>query len=258
LVPASSLVLAAVGLLVLALWSLRSSDRQRRQVQDAFGSFLDPRVVDLLLEGEPLTANRPVTILFSDIRNFTTLCEGRAPQDIMNLLNTYFEQQVSVIRRHGGLLDKFIGDAIMAIWNAPQDQPDSAVAAVEAALDMVDALQAIRQAPGLAGLADGLEIGIGIHTGNATVGILGSAHSRSYTVIGDAVNLSSRIEGCTKGVARILVSEDTRRACGERFVFVDRGEFSVKGRQQTVRLYEPQRRSVGLVAQRRVMAGDVG
>ncbi|MFQ5934939.1 MAG: CHASE2 domain-containing protein [Acidiferrobacterales bacterium] len=216
---------------------------QRRRVTQLFGRFLDPRVVTRLVDQGETTASlsgqkREVTVLFSDIRSFTTLSEKQAPQSIVDLLNRYFARQVEVIYHHQGTLDKYIGDGIMAFWGAPTDQPNHAARAVAAARDMVAALEAFRDELGSAG--DGFDIGIGIHTGEAVVGFIGSPeHRQDYTVIGDTVNTASRIEGKTRGRCRVLVSAATRRACGEAFEFRDRGRAKLKGRTKEVRLYEP-------------------
>jgi len=246
--PVSALALGALALLSFGLLSSRLEMAQRRHVQDMFARFVDPRIVQNLSEVEheaqaEVSASREVTVLFSDIRGFTSLSEHRRPEEIVAILNRYFEMQVEVIFRHGGTLDKFIGDAIMAFWGAPMAQPAHASLAVAAALDMADALQRFaadmaREAPGTA-----FDIGIGVHSGPAVVGFLGTARRLDYTAIGDTVNLSSRIEGCTKGIARVLVSESTRALCQDDFDFVDHGDFAVKGREQAVRLYEPRRRA---------------
>jgi adenylate cyclase len=184
---------------------------------------------------------REITILFSDIRGFTTLSETRSPEAVVALLNRYFSRQVDVVFRHGGTLDKFIGDAIMAFWNAPGDVPDHADRAVATALEMCRQLDEFRAEllEAEPELGD-FDVGIGLHTGPAVVGFLGSDTRMEYTAIGDTVNLGSRIEGTTKGVARVLVSESTRAACDPgRFRFEHRGQFHVKGREKPVDLYEP-------------------
>ncbi len=218
---------------------LRERAERERPVQ-LFSRFVNPHVVQELIargglarEGE----SREVTVLFSDIRGFTSLAEGRAPREVVGLLNRYFSRQVGVIFRHDGSLDKFIGDAIMALWGAPLDDARHAEKAIACALEMSAALEAFRREAGELGAE--LDVGIGIHSGPAVVGLIGSEQRREYTAIGDTVNLASRIEGLTKGVARILVSEDTMRLAGDCYDFTDRGTFQVKGRAREVRLYEP-------------------
>jgi adenylate cyclase len=216
----------------------------RREAVRAFGRFVDPRVVQTLVAsggGDPRRSkgqSKVVTLLFSDIRGFTTLSESRSPEEVVEILNRYFSRQVDVIFRHGGTVDKFIGDAIMAFWGAPVDDPRHAQNAVRAALEMARVVDEFRrELPGA--LASEFDIGIGLNTGPAVVGFIGSENKLDYTAIGDTVNLASRIEGATKGVARILVSGATRAACGEEFMFTDRGTFKAKGKTEEVRLYEP-------------------
>lgn len=225
---------------VRAFWLER---QQRQRVTQLFSRFLDPRVVAGLVEkGETdstLTGQkREITVLFSDIRGFTTLSEQKTPQEIVDILNRYFSRQVEVIFRHGGTLDKYIGDAIMAFWGAPTEQPDHARRALAAAREMEQTLLAFRKEMG----ADGehFDIGIGLNSGEAVVGFIGSPeHRQDYTVIGDTVNTASRIEGATKGRARILVSEATRNAVGPDVTFKDHGFAKLKGKGEEVRLYEP-------------------
>jgi adenylate cyclase len=216
--------------------------RQRLRTSGMFKRFLDPRVVSSLIEQGEIDHRgsaeaREVTVLFSDIRGFTALSEVSTPEEVVALLNSYFSRQVDVIFRHKGTLDKFIGDAIMAFWGAPVAAEDHARQAVAAALEMSEALEDLRGQ--LGALGEGLEIGIGIHTGRAVVGFIGSSDRLDYTVIGDTVNLASRIEGMTKGIARILVSEATRDAVGDAYDWRDCGSHHVKGRENPVRLYQP-------------------
>ena len=211
---------------------------------DIFGRFMDPNVVHQLVDSgqteQTLHAkNCKVTVLFSDIRNFTTLSERHTPLEIVKLLDDYFSLQVKVIFTHHGTLDKFIGDAIMAFWGAPLENENQEVEAVEAALAMVEQLEAFRLQQNL----PEFNIGIGIHTGEAVVGAIGGEQRYDYTVIGDTVNVASRVEGITKNRCHILVSSSTREACADHFDFTEQGSYTLKGREEPVILFTPSRKS---------------
>ncbi len=255
---AGSYWLALQGLLVsvvsglICLWLLLASAlalfylRRRQQLQDTirlFSRFMDPVVVDQLVsrdDPEALLASKEcqLTVLFSDIRNFTTLSEQHSASEIVSLLEGYFNSQVAVLFKHQATLDKFIGDAIMAFWGAPLDNPQQADQAVLAALEMLDNLDAFRRDYN----CPDFDIGIGLHTGPAVVGLVGASQRYDYTAIGDTVNLASRIEGLTKGRAHLLISQATRQACSLPLDFIPQGEHQVKGRAEPVQLFEPRRR----------------
>ncbi len=230
-----------------ALLAYLREKRTREQAVRLFGRFLNPEVVDrLVARGETVESlsgrAHEISVLFSDIRGFTSLSEQRTPQQVVELLNHYFSLQVEVVFRHGGTLDKFIGDCIMAFWGAPIADPRHAERAVACALEMQQTLAAFkkRHAAELGDLAEGFDIGIGIHSGPAVVGFIGAEQKLEYTAIGDTVNLASRIEGLTKGLARILVSAETVAGSANSVRFRARGSYTVKGRQQTVELFEPE------------------
>jgi len=231
-----------------ALYEYLDERRTRQRSMQMFSRFVDSHVVnDLVSEGEEglkkyfNSQRTSVSVLFSDIRGFTTMSQHREPEEIVSILNDYFSRQTDVIFHHGGTMDKFIGDAIMAFWGAPISDPDHAQHAVEAALDMVDSLHEFRAT--LSGeLGDTFDIGIGIHSGEAVVGMIGSENKLDYTCIGDTVNTASRLEGQTKGRARILVSAATRESCNDTIGFIEHGAVSVKGRDEPVMLYEPFRK----------------
>jgi len=219
--------------------------RARLEAVSLFSRFVNPHVVKQLVERggiEGAGQTREVTLLFSDIRGFTTLSETRRPEEVVALLNRYFSLQVDVVFSHGGSLDKFIGDCIMALWGAPLDDKDHARHAVACALEMADTLQQFKRELGAEDAS--FDVGIGIHSGPAVVGLIGSDKRREYTAIGDTVNLASRIEGLTKDAKRrILVSKDTMERCADAFDFVSCGSHHVKGRAQPVELFEPRRKS---------------
>ncbi len=226
--------------------------RTRDQAVSLFGRFLNPNVVRQIVEhGETVESlsgrSSEVTVLFSDIRGFTTLSETRDPQEVVKLLNRYFDRQVDVVFRHGGTLDKFIGDCIMAFWGAPVDDPQHAAHAVAAALEMQEVLldfkKALQAEAGEAAAPVEFDVGIGVHSGNAVVGFIGAQKKLDYTAIGDTVNLASRVEGLTKDVARVLVTRDTMESCAgmQGIRFIPKGAFAVKGRAAKVELFEPVR-----------------
>lgn len=218
-------------------------ERKNRLLKSAFASYVPRDVVDKIardasavkLGGE----KKMLTVLFSDIRGFTSYSEKMDPQDLVSVLNNYLSKMSEAIFRHKGTIDKFIGDAIMAIFGAPIEQPDHASRACEVALDMISMLQEVNKDQADRGQPP-LRIGIGLNTGEMTVGNIGSQKRFDYTVIGDAVNLGSRLEGLTKTFAvDIIISEMTYEFCERtRFVFRELGEVIVKGKDQPVRMYQ--------------------
>ncbi len=239
----TSLVLLFLFYLGSTLLDILKERRDKEHAVTMFSRFVNPHVVKELIAHGGLARGgerRQVTLLFSDIRGFTSLSETRSPEEVVAMLNDYFSMQVGVIFKHGGALDKFIGDAIMAFWGAPLDDAQHAEHAIEAALEMYERVCEFKVKMGETGLV--FDVGIGLHSGPAVVGLIGSEQRREYTAIGDTVNLASRIEGLTRGVAPVLVSEDTMKLCPDAFDFVDRGSHPVKGRLQGVRLFEPRRK----------------
>ncbi len=179
-----------------------------------------------------------MTVLFTDVRGFTTLCEGREPQQVLALLNEYFSVLTTVIEQHGGVVDKYIGDAVMALFGAPVLCEDAAERAVRAALAMQVALDDLN-----ARLAErdllSLVTGVGINSDRVVVGNMGSQSRNNYTAIGDGVNLASRLEGLSKryGVA-VVVSDSTRRQAPD-YLYLPLDLVRVKGKQQPVEIFEP-------------------
>jgi adenylate cyclase len=180
---------------------------------------------------------REVTVLFSDIRGFTALAENLAPRAVLELLDDYFGRMAMIVKGHDGVVGKFLGDGLLAFWGVPDDDRDHAHKAVRAALDMQRELVDVNRQREVDGLAP-LRIGIGVHTGPVAAGMLGGAEHAEYTVIGDAVNVASRIEGLTKTHgADVLVSETTWARCGERFGGTKLAAEEIRGRREPVVLY---------------------
>ena len=185
--------------------------QERDKLRATMGKYMTAQVMSHVLANEIELGGKAleVTILFCDLRDFTTLSENKTPHDVVALLNEYFTEMVEVIHDQGGVVDKYIGDNIMAVFGAPVSRPDDAIHAVGAAVRMRAALAALNVRFAERGLAQ-LRFGIGLHTGEVVAGNIGSPQRMEYTVIGDAVNLASRLEGATKqhGVD-VLISEAT-------------------------------------------------
>jgi adenylate cyclase len=212
----------------------------RRRVRDSFGRYVSKEVMERVLAEAPSLKGerREVSVLFSDLRGFTTLSEKMEPEAMAAHLNEYFEAMTAAIFPHRGMINKFIGDAVMAIFGAPMQDRDHALHAVQSALAMDRALKALNAKWEAAGLPR-LEMGIGVHTGQVFAGNIGGADRIEYTVMGDVVNVGSRVEGLNKDLGTtILVTEETFVAVGDRVKARDCGPQKVKGRVEKVRVYE--------------------
>ncbi|GIW40812.1 MAG: hypothetical protein KatS3mg076_1389 [Candidatus Binatia bacterium] len=177
-------------------------------------------------------------MLFSDIRGFTSLAEGWDPEELISTMNAYFEEMTDVVFAHGGTLDKYMGDAVMAFWGAPLEQSDHARRACATALEMLRRLEALNRAWAEEGKPE-LECGIGIATGEMIVGNLGSRRRLSYTVVGDSVNLASRLEALNKTYGtRILLSENVVELAGGDFLVREIDRIQVRGKTRATRIFE--------------------
>jgi adenylate cyclase len=214
--------------------------KERDKLRTTFGKYMTSTVMDHLLAGKVSLGGESlvVTILFTDIRSFTTISEKMDPQQLVALLNEYFTEMVGIVMQEDGVVDKYIGDAIMAVFGAPVPKPDDAVRAVRAAVRMRRALRELNRRLEARGKPT-LRTGIGIHTGEVVAGNIGSEKRMEYTVIGDAVNLASRLETSTKELGvNVLISEDTYERTKHVIEARPVREITVKGRKAPVMTYE--------------------
>ena len=214
---------------------------ERDRVRDLLGKVVSPEIATQLLQSDLKLGGeeREVTILFSDLRDFTTLSERLAPMAVLALLNRYLDRMSAIIEQHGGVIDKYIGDAIMALFGAPVALADAPERAIAAARDMVRALDTLNQELAAEGQPV-LAFGIGINTARVVAGNMGSNTRLNYTVIGDGVNLASRLEGLTKDPAygtAIIVSDATLQAMRVRPAARALGEVKVKGKAELVKIF---------------------
>lgn len=222
-------------------WQYFVEGREKRQVKKVFSRFVAKDVFDRLVADPTLASlggsRRTMTVLFSDVRGFTAMSEKGTPEEVVRQLNEYFTRMVDVLFAHKGTLDKFVGDMVMALFGAPLDDPDHADHAVETALAMSAALDALNARWAVEGRPT-LDIGIGINTGEMVAGNIGSESIMSYTVIGDAVNLGARLESLNKEYAsRVIISEFTRAALKGRYELRPLGSVVVKGKSKPVEIF---------------------
>ncbi|HXH71969.1 MAG TPA: adenylate/guanylate cyclase domain-containing protein [Mariprofundaceae bacterium] len=229
--------------LTINLMKCARRDIERYQKQLADSKALHPFVNNSVLEqisqqgakGTLANQKRLVTVLFADIRGFTSLSEHLAPDEMVPMLNEYFDTMVKVIHTHHGVVDKFIGDAIMAVFGLTQPKDRSTLDAVRAALAMREAVQELMQRREAQGMPV-FSIGIGLNTGEVVAGTIGSENRKDYTVIGDTVNVASRLESLAKN-NQIVASEDTRRRCQSHFSMQQLGRVQLKNRKEPVSCY---------------------
>ncbi len=219
-----------------------NESQRRQELHGMFGQYVPPAHINRMLASDDAGSfegeTREMSVLFADIRSFTTISEGLDAVQLKTMLNEFFTPVTQVIFDSGGTIDKYIGDLVMAFWGAPLDDPEHRSHAIGAALDMLKTVDEIRPQLVAAGYPE-IHIGIGVNSGPMSVGDMGSSYRRAYTVLGDAVNLGSRLEGLTKyyGVS-LLVGEESRRADdGFLYRFIDKVQ--VKGKGRSVRIYEP-------------------
>lgn len=207
--------------------------REKLMVESIFSRYLKPEIVQKIVENpekalESLKGTtREATVLFADIRGFTSFCENKKPEEVVKKLNSIFEKATEVIFSEDGMIDKFIGDGIMVLFNVPDDQNDHADRAVRTAIKIMEAMKE---------MGEGLVFGIGINSGEVVAGNIGSSKRMEYTAIGDTVNTASRICSVAKG-GEILISEETKLRLKGDFLLEEAGEWSLKGKSGKIKLY---------------------
>jgi adenylate cyclase len=253
--PAEPLVALGASFASLGITDFAVEQRRRRTIHAAFGQYLAPVLVDRLASDPGLVKlsgeRKMMTILFADVRGFTTISETMqsCPEELTTLINQILEPLSDAVLKHGGTIDKYVGDCVMAFWNAPIDDPDHARHAVAAALDMIDAMPELnRQLTGIQGdlPAGRVDIGVGINTGECVVGNMGTARRFNYSVVGDAVNVASRLEGLSKDYgAPIIVGEATVELAEQDFIFEELDNVAVRGSRRAQTIYRVSRRRSG-------------
>jgi adenylate cyclase len=237
-----SLLLVMATSSIYVVHHLLKENKERRRIHGMFGQYVPLEHINKLIENPKQISTegekREMTVLFSDIRNFTALSEPLSTRELKTFLNRYLTPITKIIFNNNGTIDKYVGDMVMAFWGAPLANPKHAEQAVIAAMQMQQKITELQSTFCKAGLPT-ISAGIGIHTGNMNVGDMGSDFRRAYTVLGDAVNLGSRLEGLTKfyGV-KILLSEDTKKQCPEKIIFRYIDFVQVKGKQDAIKIYE--------------------
>lgn len=230
-----------IGVLAKAFDEMVVGLKERAKAYSVMKQGMGASVVEMLMgmrEEDLSGQNKTVTVLFSDLRDFTKFSDGHSPEEVVLMLNEYFEVMVDVVARHGGWLDKFIGDAIMAVWGVPTTSENDAYRAVQAALEMRIELANLNTRRIVRG-QNPIKIGIGLHCGQVIVGKIGSAERANLTVIGDTVNQSSRIESSTKAFGvDILLSEQLQQVVQSQFATELAGQAKVKGKSEQLRLYK--------------------
>lgn len=241
--PLATPLVTVAGLFLLnTAYGFFIETRAKRQITRLFGQYVPPELADKMsqdpthysMEGQ----SREMTVLFSDIRGFTNFSEGLPPTDLAEVLNAYLSRMTAIVQQHRGTIDKYIGDAVMAFWNAPMDMPNHAEAAVQAALDMQAALPQLNREFAARGWPE-VKIGIGVNTGRMSVGNMGSEFRLSYTVMGDAVNLGSRLEGITKQYGVGTLATEATVAADHIHQFMKIDVVRVKGKEKPVAIYQP-------------------
>ena len=226
----------------ITIYRYVTEEREKKKIKGAFQYYLTPSVVNEILRDPSKLKlggdKKRLSVMFSDIRGFTSISEKLSPENLVQLLNEYLTAMTNIVFKHDGLLDKYIGDAIMAVFGAPLEQPDHAQRACHTAVEMIEELKRLQEKWAAEGWPE-INIGIGVNTGDMVVGNMGSEMRFDYTVMGDSVNLASRLEGTNKEYGtRMIISEFTHAVVNDEFVCRELDAVRVKGKRLPVRIYE--------------------
>jgi adenylate cyclase len=234
-IPALSIV---VTFITIVTYRVMTEEKEKKKIKSMFGKYVSPQVVENLLVNPPELGgvDKELTVLFSDIRGFTTLSETMTPQELVNHLNVYLTAMTDIILEYKGTLDKYVGDEVMCFWGAPLPEPNHAMLACMCALRQIESLKALNeQWPS----ERRINIGIGLNSGIMTVGNMGSPGRMNYTLMGDNVNLGARLEGTNKQYSTtIIISENTYSLVKERVIVRELDNIRVKGKNKPVLIYE--------------------
>jgi adenylate cyclase len=239
---ATSLVMVGTAFALNMSYGYFVESRSKRELANLFSTYVPPELVDEMVKQPDKysmqATDKELTVMFSDMRGFTHMSETMEPTQLQRLLNHVFSRLTHLIRSDKGTIDKYMGDCVMAFWGAPVETPDHAQLAVRTALAMTDAIHEINAEHQKQGLPS-IGMGVGLNTGQMCVGDMGSDIRRSYTVIGDAVNLGSRLEGLCKAYTVEIVASDSTRRQTRGFVWQELDLVKVKGKDEAVAIFTP-------------------
>ncbi len=226
------------SLITIIVYRIMTEEKDKKRIRNMFGTYVNPKVVDQLLENPPELGgvDKEITVLFSDIRGFTRTSEGLSPQDLVKYINKYLTAMTEVIDKDEGTLDKYVGDEIMAFWGAPMEQKDHALRACRSAVRQMEALRNFNKTMPV---ERHIDIGIGLNSGIMTVANVGSTKRMNYTLMGDNVNLGARLEGTNKVYrTNIIISENTYGLVKDHIIARELDNIRVKGKNKPVLIYE--------------------
>jgi adenylate cyclase len=239
---AAALVMALTAFALNMSYGYFVESRSKRELANLFGTYVPPELVDEMLKDPgsyTMTAtSKELTVMFCDMRGFTKMSEKMEPTKLQELLNGVFSRLTDLIRSNRGTIDKYMGDCVMAFWGAPVDIPEHARLGVKAAMEMASAVRKVNEEHRAKGIPE-IGIGIGLNTGTMCVGDMGSNIRLAYTVIGDSVNLGSRLEGLSKAYGVDIVVSETTRKLAPDFAWQELDRVRVKGKQEAVAIFWP-------------------